>query len=94
MSEKRSTPADALEFTLGPNQGVMAVMNMTGDTKTVWDRTKPVEVEEARKTFDSFRGKGYMAYKVEGEGRRGEVISKFDANAERIIFAPPMRGGR
>lgn len=90
---ERQTPNDVLKVVLGPNQGVMAVMNMTGDTKTIWDRTKPVEVEDARTQFDRFKAKGYMAYTVEGEGKKGTVISKFDPDAERIIFAPPMRGG-
>lgn len=93
-SEKRQTPADVLKIELGPNQGVMAVMNTTGDKKTTWDRTNTVETEAARKEFDYFRGAGYMAYRVEGEGKKGEVITKFDPAAERIIFAPPMRGGR
>jgi hypothetical protein len=83
-----------IETTLGPNQSVMAVINETGDKKTIWDRTNEVEVEAARKEFAFFKGKGYMAYKVEGkDGRRGEVLGEFDPLAERIIFAPPMRGG-
>lgn len=93
-SEKRQTPADVLAVELRPDQGVMAVMNATGDKKTIWSRNDAVEVEAARLEFDHFRSKGYMAYKVEGEGRRGEVINKFDPTAERIIFAPPMKGGR
>lgn len=93
-AEKRQTPADVINFELPPNHGILAVINETGDKRTTWDRHNEVEVEAARKEFDFFRGKGYMAYKVEGAGgTRGEVISKFDPAAERIIFAPPMRGG-
>ena len=53
-------------------------------------------MEAAREEFKHFKGKGYMAYKVEGEGRRarrGEVLAEFDPTAERIIYAPAMRGG-
>lgn len=88
------TPKDILTTELGPTQSVMAVMNESGDKKTIWDRNDPVEVEAAKKEFEHFRSKGYLAYKVEGkEGRRGEVLHKFDPEAERIIFSPPMRGG-
>lgn len=88
------TPKDVLDIQLTQNQGVMAVMNETGDKKTIWTKTDEVEVEAARREFDFMKGKGYMAYRVEGEkGTRGTVINTFDPNAERIIFAPPMRGG-
>lgn len=86
--------SDVLATDLGPNRGVMAVVNETGDKKTIWDRTDAVEVEAARAEFDLFRRKGYMAYEVEGkDGKRGRVVDVFDPKAERIIFAPPMRGG-
>lgn len=87
-------PADILQTELGPTQSVMAVMNELGDKKTIWDRANPVEVEAAKNEFRFFKEKGYMAYKVEGkEGRRGEILHAFDPEAERIIFAPPMKGG-
>ena len=62
------TVKDILDTELGPNQSIMATMNSTGDLKTVWDRTKPAEVDEARVQFDSMRRKGYMAYKVTEKG--------------------------
>jgi hypothetical protein len=87
-------PSDALAIELGPNQSVMAEINSSGDFKTIWDRTKPDEVELARNAFRAAKTKGFMAYKVEGkEGKRGEVLHDFDPDAERIILAPPMRGG-
>ena len=80
---------EVLDTELKPGQSVMAIINETGDTKVIWDRENEVETDAARKQFDLFRSKGYMAYKVEGkDGRKGEVITKFDASAERIIFAP------
>ena len=69
-------------------------MNQEGDTKTIWDRTNPIEVENARKSFDHFKGKGYAAYSVKGTSAdKGEVLHHFDPSVERIIFAPPMVGG-
>jgi predicted dinucleotide-binding enzyme len=88
-------PSEVLETRLQPNQSVMAVINETGDKKTIWDRMNPIEVEGAKREFDYFKSKGYMAYKVTGtDGRRGEVLHAFDPQAERIIFAPAMQGGK
>lgn len=88
-------PSDVLNTELGPDQSVMAVMNESGDKKTIWNRSDAVETEAARKEFKHFKDAGYMAYKVTGkEGTRGEIMHEFDPSAERIIFAPPMRGGR
>lgn len=83
-----------IDVKLTEHQGVLAVINQSGDKKTIWDRRNAVEVEAARKEFEFFKDKKFLAYKVEGsEGRRGEIITKFDPEAERIIFAPPMVGG-
>lgn len=82
------------EMELQPGQSVMAVMDKTGDTKTIWDRNNEVEVEAARAQFKIFRDKGYTAFKVVGkEGTKGEKMHDFDPNAERIIFAPPLVAG-
>jgi predicted glycosyltransferase len=74
--------------------GQMAVMGREGDTKVIWDRTKPDEVEVARDTFDKLKKKGYMAYQVKDkDGKQGEVMQEFDAQAERVILVPQMVGG-
>lgn len=84
---------DIMDTELGPNQGIMATMNSSGDLKTIWDRDRADEVGAARAQFNSMRAKGYMAYKVNRKGEKGEVIDTFDPNAETIILAPPLRGG-
>ena len=74
--------------------GELAVMGRQGDTKIIWDKHRPEEVENARRTFDEIRKKGYLAYAVRGrEGEKGSQIHEFDPEAERLIMAPPMRGG-
>lgn len=75
--------------------GEMATMGRMGDLKVIWDRTKPDEVDAARLQFDAMRKKGYLAYSVKGkDGEQDRQIFDFDPNAERIILAAPMRGGR
>jgi hypothetical protein len=72
----------------------MAVMTPAdGDLKIIWDSDKPEEVAHARKSFDEFKGKGYLAYKVSKDGAKGEVMKSFEADAEKVILAPRMMGG-
>ncbi len=73
--------------------GELAVMDHTGDTKIIWTRDNPDEVENARRTFTDLRGKGYAAFKVDKKGEKADQIHAFDEKVERIIFVPPMVGG-
>jgi hypothetical protein len=72
---------------------VLCVLDRSGDTKIMWSKSSDPEVENARKTFDDLRKKGYVAYRTAKEGDRGEVMRTFDATAERMILVPPMAGG-
>ena len=71
----------------------MAIIDHTGDTKLIWDPDNNAEVEAAREMFNSLRKKGHVAYKVDRKGDKGEIITEFDKDAEKIILAPPVRGG-
>ncbi len=72
----------------------MAVMGKEGDTKYIWDKSVPAEVEVARSTFNGFvKDKKYLAFKVNAAGDKGEQVREFDPTHERYIFAPPMVGG-
>lgn len=82
------------ETKLNPGQSIMAIMDRTGDTKLIWNRDNPDEVENARRTFKDLTKKGYTAFRVEGkDGKQGEKMNDFDPDAERIILAPRMQGG-
>ncbi len=79
---------------LPENHGEFAVMGVEGDTKIMWDKSKPAEVKNAEESFKRLRKDGYLAYKVVGDkGDKGEMLTEFDPNAERIVFSPPMAGG-
>jgi hypothetical protein len=71
----------------------MAVMDHTGDTKTIWDTDDPVQVEVARDTFNKLKKKGYIAYKVKKDGEKGEMMREFDPEAGKVIMSPAMAGG-
>ena len=74
--------------------GELAAIDATGDTKTMWDKSKPAEVDAARAQYNKLRGDGYAAFKAVGDkGSKGEQIFDFNPEHERIIMVPPMAGG-
>lgn len=72
---------------------ISVIDRKAGDIKVEWDPNKPDEVKHARKTFDEWLAKGYLAYSVVGTERKGDVIRRFDPYAEKIILAPRVAGG-
>ena len=44
--------------------GQISVLGKEGDTRLIWDKTKPAEVQAAREMFDSLKAKGYLAFSV------------------------------
>ena len=74
--------------------GELLELNSSGETKLIWSKDNADEVENARQTFVRLRTKGFAAYSVKKvSGNKGEIITEFNPDAERIIMAPPMRGG-
>jgi len=71
----------------------LAIMDRTGDTKHLWDVDDEFATDQARKMFEEYKKKGYLAYTVNARGDKGEVIREFDPEAGRIIMVPPMAGG-
>ena len=97
----RQTVKDIIETPANESQSVMAIMvpyedpNLpAGDYKVVWDRNNEEEVSAARKQFNEWKKKGYIAYSVTGRNaEKGQVLSEFDPEAQSIIFAAPLQGG-
>lgn len=71
----------------------LAVMDRTGDTKTVWDPGNEAEVENAKKQFNDLRKKGFAIYSVDKAGDKNVIIHTFDPNAAKMIAVPPVVGG-
>lgn len=92
-------PVGAEEVVLNPvwepGKMLFEVTGAEGDTKTIWDKSNPDEVEAAEKQFNFLtKEKKYKAYYVTGEkGERGGEMKKFDKDAERIVFNKPNVGG-
>jgi hypothetical protein len=71
----------------------MAILDQSGDTRLQWDKDDPDSVASAEARFNELKAKRFLAYTVNKKGTQGEVIQKFDPNAERIILTPPPVGG-
>lgn len=69
------------------------VLDRTGDTRVEWDPDNPEEVTWARQTFDAAKRKRYLAYRLDANGRQGELLREFDPSAERIVMSPQTTGG-
>jgi hypothetical protein len=69
------------------------ILDETGDTRMQWDRDDKEAVAKTEARFNELRAKNYLAYTVNKKGDIGEVITKFDPKAERIILHAQMIGG-
>lgn len=73
--------------------GVMATLSRAGDVRVIWDPGNKEEVAAAKRSFDDLTKKGHLAFAVKKTGEKGVQVREFDPEAEKIILAPPMRGG-
>lgn len=81
------------ETVAGIVDGVIMVLDGSGDSRFMWSKDNPDEISAAKKTFKRLKEKGYLAYTVRANGDKGEVIQEFDPTAEKIIMAPQLVGG-
>lgn len=73
--------------------GTLHVLDHTGDSRTIWNPENQDEVDAAKEMFNRLKRKGYLAYKVDETGGKGEQIREFDPTAGRIIMSPQLVGG-
>lgn len=73
--------------------GQMAVMGRSGDLTVKWNPQNPWETEDAKQEFYRLKKEGYLSFKLDKDGKKGEMINDFDPFAERLVMSPPVRGG-
>jgi hypothetical protein len=84
---------------LRPDHGIMITLRPEtaedgGDSRHTWNRRSPIEVEEARALFTRMtKERRYQAWSVTRKGDKDQIITEFDPEAEKIIFAPALVGG-
>ena len=88
------------EIQVPEGHGLMSTLDVSGDSRHIWDRGNEAEVAAARALFDALTkpksrgGQGHLAYRAVGKrGDQGEQLREFDPDAERIIFVPQIVGG-
>jgi hypothetical protein len=68
------------------------VMDVTGDSRHVFNRSDAAAVAEAEQRFYQLTGAGFTAAVRRGEGR-SELVRSFDPTAEETVFYPRLQGG-
>lgn len=74
-------------------KSLLVIPNEEGDLRIEWDPQDQSQVALAGEAFQGARSRGMTGYKVEQGGQRGELITQFEAEAQRIVMAPQMVGG-
>ena len=57
-----------------------------------WDRRNAEEVERARRKFEEYMEKGWVAFEVTPENRKVQVY-RFNPKLEKIVLAALVEGG-
>jgi hypothetical protein len=84
----------AYDIEVPPGCGMMHELHaVAGDYRATWDRSKPEEVALARQAYDELARQGYRAYAESKRGKRRELLTRFDPDAERIVLIPQLAGG-
>ena len=68
------------------------VMDHTGDSRHVFDRSDSTALAHAEERFKDLTGQGFIAAVREGDGQ-SRLIKAFDPTAEETLFFPRLVGG-
>ena len=69
------------------------VMNSNGDTRHEFDPADLSSLATAEARFHELTGKGFRAMALRKDGAPGELVRKFDPQAEQTLFIPQLQGG-
>lgn len=78
---------------IAEGKGILCAIDATGDSRHMWDPSRPDEVAAMKKLFTEQRAKGMTAYHVKKNGEPGKIITEFPDEEGKVIFAPALRGG-
>jgi len=86
---------DAVDEAVANGQTVFIVPSKEGHDRMCWDAADPKQVTEAIKQFDEYMKKGYMAFMVDADGQKSEVVTevmwrqKSVRQCEELLFERP-----
>lgn len=74
-------------------QRTMKVLDRSGHKTLTWDPTDVGTQDEVRAKFEEMvQGQHFLAYTLDANKEKGEVIREFDPEAD-IVLAPQNQGG-
>lgn len=73
--------------------GLMEVLGSTGHLEFAWDKHDLESVRAIGDRFAELKKKGFIAFKMNEDGSKGEQVDAFDPEAGRYLLSPPLRGG-
>jgi hypothetical protein len=78
------------------NKHVMDILDQSGHSTIGWNPDIESEVAIAKAAFDDAKKRGYQAFHVTGDeknAKKGERMTEFDPDAERMMLLPQLQGG-
>ena len=90
---EKMTATKASKDVLEEGKSGLYVLDGSGDSRFMWSKDNPDEIDAAKKTFKRLKEKGYLAYSVQADGSKGQVMAAFNPDVEKIIMAPALVGG-
>ena len=69
------------------------VLDLSGDSKIIWDPDNDKECDAAKEQFDTLKRKGFTMFRVDKAGEKGKRVDRFDEAIGKMIAVPPIMGG-
>lgn len=91
--ELRKVDNNEFDEAIKAGMGGFAIMGLEGDTKSIWNPRDADEVEVAKAQFKDLTAKGFSAFRVGEDGKKGTRMTEFDPEAGKVIMARPIVGG-
>jgi hypothetical protein len=85
LEKDRTAPANT--------RRVQIVMDHFGDTRHEFDAADARGVKLAEERFHQLTGSGFRAAALSNDGSPGRLVGAFDAQVERTLFIPQLKGG-
>lgn len=93
MLDRPTTSFDQERYDAGRFDGVLEVLNSSGDLKIMWDRNNPGEVTAAKAAFDQAIAAKSAVFAVKVKGDKGDKVKEFNPDLERLLVVPQLVGG-
>jgi len=73
------------EVELKSTEFSMRIFDETGDRRLIWNMADQDQVKDASELFNEYVGKGWKAYAVDAEGKRGRRIYEWNYESQELL---------